>query len=315
MKNSPVPKDSVHLQALDWLIRIHSNTISEAECQVFEDWLAEDSVHTKAYMLLEDQWQWMEDFKDVDFPARTAALKYRKSKSRLYKYIIAVIVMSVIGLGVLHPSGWIGMPHTYMTAKGENKSIDLADGSRLNLNTETEIRVHLNYWQRNVELIKGEVFFSVAHNADRPFQVQVNGAYIRDIGTAFNIYIKPAQVTVAVEEGEVEVKTASKLRLIAGQQLAFNDTGTLHKLQTINIAELAAWRSGNIIFHDKRLDEVLADIVRYQDKHIHLQNERLAELKISGTFHIAKLNDMLSAISAILPVTVQFVGDREIIIK
>ena len=315
MKNIPQPQDLVQTQALDWLMRNQSDSFTESERQRFNEWLNQDMSHQQAYEMLEAQWQWMEPFKTANFSARSAALKYRKSIRQFYKYGAAAGVIIAIALGIFHPNGGLGMPHTYMTTQGGHQNITLADGSRVDLNTDTELRVYFNYWQRNVELIKGEAFFTVVHNTERPFQVQAGSGHIRDLGTAFDVYIKPERVIVAVQEGLVEVETTSKRELSAGHQLAFTDTGNFNTLQDSDIAELIGWREGNLVFHNKRLEEVLADIARYHDKRIYLKNKQLAELKVSGTFKIAKLDDMLTAISTILPVTAEPIGDHEIILK
>ena len=315
MKNIPQPQDLVQTQALDWLMRNQSDSFTESERQRFNEWLNQDMSHQQAYEMLEAQWQWMEPFKTANFSARSAALKYRKPKRQFYKYGAAAVAIMAIALGIFHPNGGLGMPHTYMTTQGGHQNITLADGSRVDLNTDTELRVYFNYWQRNVELIKGEAFFTVVHNTERPFQVQAGSGHIRDLGTAFDVYIKPERVIVAVQEGLVEVETTSKRELSAGHQLAFTDTGNFNTLQDSDIAELIGWREGNLVFHNKRLEEVLADIARYHDKRIYLKNKQLAELKVSGTFQITKLNDMLSAISSILPVTAEPIGDHEIIFK
>ena len=315
MKNIPQPQDLVQTQALDWLMRNQSDSFTESERQRFNEWLNQDMSHQQAYEMLEAQWQWMEPFKTANFSARSAALKYRKSIRQFYKYGAAAGVIIAIALGIFHPNGGLGMPHTYMTTQGEHQNITLADGSRVDLNTDTELRVYFNYWQRKVELIKGEAFFTVVHNTERPFQVQAGSGHIRDLGTAFDVYIKPERVIVAVQEGLVEVETISKRELSAGHQLAFTDTGNFNTLQDSDIAELIGWREGNLVFHNKRLEEVLADIARYHDKRIYLKNKQLAELKVSGTFKIAKLDDMLTAISTILPVTAEPIGDHEIILK
>jgi transmembrane sensor len=191
----------------------------------------------------------------------------------------------------------------------------LADGSSIELNTESEVRVHFNHWQRNIEMIKGEAFFSVAHDADRPFEVRAGSGRIRDIGTAFEVYIKPEQIIVAVEEGIVEVQAAEKRELIAGQQLAFNDNGEFQALQNQDVAGLTAWRQGLLVFRNRRLDEVLAEVGRYHDTRIRLQSEALGTLRVSGTFHTAELDNTLSAIATILPVTIDHVGEHEIVLK
>ncbi len=303
-------------QAVDWLLRIRSENCTGAEHRTFEVWLAESPDHRQTYAEIEAQWQWMEPFKTMNFPAREAALCYlSKSRKRLFVYSIAATFLLAVGLTAFSPDGWLGIWQNYRAEKGGRQVITLADGSSLELNTDSEVRIHYNHWQRHVELIKGEAFFTVAHDAERSFEVRVGYGHIRDIGTAFEVYLKPNQVIVAVQEGIVEIQAMGKRELTAGQQLAFNDTGEFQDVENQDVAALTAWRQGNLIFRNRRLDDVLAEVGRYHNTRIRLQNENLGKLRISGTFHTAELNNTLNAIATLLPVKIDNIGGREIVLK
>jgi len=316
VKTTPPSPDSVHAQAVDWILRIRSENCPETERHAFNTWLEESASHRQAYETVQAQWEWMEPFKAMNFPARDAALRYRgKSPRRLFIYSAAATLLLAMGLTAFMPNGWLGIPHTYVAEKGDRRTVTLADGSRIELNTESEVRVHFNRWQRSVEIIKGEAFFTVNHDAERPFEVRAGSGRIRDIGTAFEVYIKPQHVIVAVQEGIVEVQASGKRELTAGQQLAFSNNGEFQALQAQDVAGLTAWRQGNLVFRDRRLDDVLAEVGRYHDTRIRLQNETLGKLRVSGIFHTAELGDTLNAIAAILPVNIDQVGTHEIVLK
>ncbi|HEY8159438.1 MAG TPA: FecR family protein [Methylobacter sp.] len=316
MKTTPPSSDSAHTQAIDWLLRIRSDNCTETERRAFNAWLEQDAGHRQAYEAAQTQWQWMEQFKSMNFPARDAALRYRKkSPRRLLIYSAAASLLLALGLTAFMPNGWLGMPHTYIAEKGERQTIALADGSSIELNTDSEVRVHFNRWRRIVEMVKGEAFFTVSHDAERPFEVRAGGGRIRDIGTAFEVYIKPEQVIIAVQEGIVEVQASGKRELTAGHQLAFNGNGEFQAVQGQDVASLIAWRQGNLVFRDRRLDDVLAEVGRYHDTRIRLQNESLGKLRISGTFHTAELDSTLSAIATLLPVNIDHIGEHEIVLK
>lgn len=316
MKTIPPAPDVLHTQAIDWLLRIRSENCTETERHAFNIWLEESPSHRQAYETAQAQWEWMEPFKTMAFPARDAALRYRgKPPRRLFKYSAAAALLLAFSLTAFMPNGWVGIPHTYIAEKGGRQTITLADGSSVELNTESEVRVHFNRWHRNVEMIKGEAFFTVTHDSERPFEVRTGSGRIRDIGTAFEVYIKPEHVIVAVQEGIVEVQASEKRKLTAGQQLAFNGSGKFQVLQGQDVAGLTAWRQGNLVFRDRRLDDVLTEVGRYHHTRIRLQNEALGKLRVSGTFHTAELDDTLSAITAILPVNIDHVGEHEIVLK
>lgn len=316
MKTIPSFPDSVQKQAIDWLLRIRSENCTATERQAFNSWLEESADHRQAYETAQAQWEWMEPFKAMNFPARDAALRYRKKPPRrLLVYSAAASLLLALGLTAFMPNGWIGIPHTYIAEKGGRQTVTLADGSSVELNTDSEVRVHLNRWRRDVELIKGEAFFTVIHAPERPFEVRAGSGRIRDIGTAFEVYIKPEQVVVAVQEGIVEVQAAGKRELAAGQQLAFSNNGEFQALQGQDVAGLTAWRQGNLVFRNRRLDDVLAEIGRYHDIRIRLQDEALGKLRVSGTFHTAELDNTLSAIATLLPVNIDHVGEHEVVLK
>jgi transmembrane sensor len=316
VKITPQIPDPLKTQAIDWLLLIHSENCTETEHYAFNAWLEESVKHRQAFDMAQAQWEWMEQFKAMSFPARDAALRYRdKSPRRLFIFSTAASLLLALGFAAFMPNGFIGIPHTYVAEKGARQTITLVDGSSIELNTESEVRVHFNRWQRNVDMIKGEAFFTVTHDAERPFEVRAGSGRIRDIGTAFEVYIKPEQVIVAVQEGIIEVQTTNKLELTAGQQLAFNDNGEFQALQNQDVAGLTAWRQGNLVFRNRRLDEVLAEVGRYHDTRIRLQNETLEKLRISGTFHTAELDNTLNAITIILPVNIDHVGEHEIVLK
>jgi len=316
VKTTPPSPDSVHAQAVDWLLHIRSENCTETERHAFNIWLEASASHRQAYETVLAQWEWMEPFKAMNFPARDAALRYRgKSPRRLFIYSAAATLLLAMGLTAFMPNGWLGIPHTYVAEKGDRQTVTLADGSRIELNTESEVRVHFNHWQRSVEIIKGEAFFTVNHDAERPFEVRAGSGRIRDIGTAFEVYIKPEHVIVAVQEGIVEVQASGKRELTAGQQLAFSNSGEFQALQAQDVAGLTAWRQGNLVFRNRRLDDVLAEVGRYHDTRVRLQNETLGKLRVSGTFHTAELGDTLDAIAAILPVNIDHVGTHEIVLK
>jgi len=316
VKTIPPSPDSVQTQAVDWLLRVRSEHCTETEHHDLNTWLKESASHRQAYETVQAQWEWMEPFKTMNFPARDAALRYRsKSTRHLFIYSAAASLFLALGLATFSPNGWVGIPHSYVAEKGDHQTVTLADGSSIELNTESEVRVHFNRWQRNVEMIKGEAFFTVTHDTERPFEVRAGSGSIRDIGTAFEVYIKPEQVIVAVQEGVVEVQGVGKRELTAGQQLAFNDNGEFQVLQNQDVAGLTAWRQGNLVFRNRRLDDVLAEVGRYHDTRIRLQNESLGKLRVSGTFHTAELGDTLNAIATILPVGIDHVGEHEIVLK
>jgi transmembrane sensor len=308
--------DPLRDQAVDWLMRLRSENCSVGERLEFEHWLAKSPRHRQAYEQVERYWVWMEPFKAISFSARDKALQYRrKPRLRLIVYAAAAALLLSAGLTfLLLPDGLI-TPKTYQVAKGQRQVFALADGSSMELNTDSMVRVQINPWRRKVELLRGEAFFKVVHNSQIPFEVRAGNVAIRDIGTAFEVYKKAGQVLVAVQEGVVEVETQGRHRLNAGQQITYTESGDILTVEPQDIANLTAWRQGQLVFRGRRLDDVLAEVGRYHDKHIRLQDSKLAALRVSGTFPTDRLDSLLNAVARILPVSVERLGNDHIVLK
>lgn len=316
MKSSPQIPDALRKQAVDWWFITQSEHCTDQDRQALAAWLAENASHQHAYQTVQTHWQLLQPLKNKDFPARDASLRYRpKAQRPIWAYAAAASLLLALGLSAFNADGWLGVSDTYLAQKGERKTITLADNSKLELNTESEVRVHYDHWRRQVEVIRGEAFFTVVHNADRPFEVQSAKGRIRDIGTAFNVYRQANQTLVAVQEGVVEVQARTNVELTVGQRIAYNEIGEWLKQPDQDLMDLTAWRKGQMAFHNSRLADVLLEISRYHDKVITLQDPALAELKVSGVFYTDKLNDLLNAIATIVPVRVEQIGTQEIVLK
>jgi len=280
--------------------------------------LAADPAHPEAYRQAERQWAWMRQFEGQNFKARDQALRYRplRGRRRLVAFATAASVLLVAGWALFSAQGWYGLPHSYATGKNQRQTVALADGSTLELNADSEVRVRYNRFQRRVELVRGEAFFDVRHDAARPFSVHADNAVIRDIGTAFDVYKQARQTSVTVLEGLVELEVGGERRqLAAGQQLAFGNDGRFLALPHSDPAGTTAWRQGLLVFRGRRLSEVIAEICRYHDVDIRLPDPNLAELKVSGSFRTEQLDELLNAVATLLPVKVKRLGAREIVLE
>jgi transmembrane sensor len=297
-------------------MRLQVDNVNPAERREFLIWLNEHPQHKQAYENVERHWQWMEPLKSMPFEARREALNYRpRSKYRLNAYATAALIVLSLGLSVYWQQTGLIFPKTYQVAKGERQTIKLADGSRLELNTDSVVKVNINPWRREVELLRGEVYFQVAHDSVRPFKVRSGRGVITDIGTAFEVYRQAGKTLVAVQEGIVDVETNKRRRLTANQQISYADNGEFLPVQNQPIESLTAWRQGKLIFHARRLDDALAEMARYHNKKIRLEDNKLAALRISGAFPSDQLDSLLNAVTRILPVRVERQNDDTIVIR
>jgi transmembrane sensor len=307
----PFPEitDKAKDEAITWVLRLRSESCSSEDRRGFNDWLAQNSEHQELYARIDSQWKALDRFKGLDFPVRQEALRYRlpyrKFEKRRAGLALAASLLLALGLTAFSPDGWYGTDTRFSTAHGNHDTINLADGSRLELNSDTEVQVHLSRWQRSVELQRGEAFFSVVHESGRPFVVTAANGRIVDIGTEFEVYLQAEKVLVAVQEGSVRVDATESRKLTANQLLAYNRKGDFLTVTAENVENLTAWRRGQLIFDNRRLDEVLAELGRYHNTQVRLSSPALGKLKVSGSFRIDRLASALDTIASTLPVTIQ----------
>jgi transmembrane sensor len=344
-KDQPVSQ-AIRKQAIKWLVAQNSGTWSFTDQQGLDAWLAEDRLHLQNYVQMQQLWAGMDAFKDQDFPERQAALHYQpptnpdnvvnfpgvaptditidqqitkpqpvaqatRSSAHWLKtgFAVAASLLVILGAQTYRQTG---IEH-YQTSKGEQKTIFLADGTQIELNTDTEITVDLQLFERKVQLHRGEVLFNVSHNPLRPFDVAVGNGRIRDIGTRFDVYAQINRVDVAVLEGIVAVSTrAQQMELTAGQAATYDANGKLNPTAMPNPQTLTAWEHGKLIFADQPLVDVLTQIARYHTVEFQIADPKLRELKISGTFKTANLQLLLETLEAGFPIKAQIIDSQHV---
>ena len=217
-------------------------------------------------------------------------------------------------------------PDVYTTALAERKTIDLEDGSRVSLNTKSRVSVDFDERSRTVRLERGEALFDVAHDADRPFVVQVNGAEVRAIGTAFNVRLRSRMVEVMVTEGEVHLK-AEEPRSSAARRESDGSVaprsgsdqrqrGDRHEMvlpagraavvaagvvEEVALSEDAirrriAWRDGVIELQGETLAQAVEEFNRYSDAGLVIADPSLARLRVGGRFHTDEADRFVNAL-------------------
>lgn len=201
------------------------------------------------------------------------------------------------------------------TAVGQRDSVQLADGSRVMLNSATHLRIERRLRSRQIELLNGEATFTVEHG-DKPFIVRSQEVAVRDIGTVFNVRSDSRGVAVAVLEGEVEVSTRQSppLRLQGGEQTLAH-AGRVGASEAANLDRVTAWQHGKLRFDGTPLSEVIVDIQRYRQAPIRLGDPRIASLRVSGEFDSDAVESLLDLLPAILPVALMRSGDGSVTIS
>jgi transmembrane sensor len=200
--------------------------------------------------------------------------------------------------------GWwltLSPSEEFQTKVGEQRSALLADGSRITLNTASKIEVRLQADHRVVRLLQGEVLFEVAHDAQRPFEVQAGNVVVRAVGTQFDIDQRATRTAVTVVEGRVAMiaadsRTGNLPVLSAGDRVVVHSGGPGALEHNVNLAEATAWTQHQLVFHHRPLGEVADEFNRYNVGRIEIRNPSLRKQEVTGTF---RSNDVASFVAVL----------------
>lgn len=297
---------SVEEEALGWFTRLQDADATEADWRAFTDWVAVSPAHGAAYDVLERLWVDLDAVEAVRVvpmvnPANDDA---RPTGRRGWLYPAAGMVAAAALAVGLWP--YLEDKGDLYRATDQPLTVRLADGSNVQLNRHSEMRVRLAPGSRRVVLSDGEAAFDVAHDAARPFVVEADGREVRVLGTAFDIVSHADAFSVAVERGVVAVSirsSATPLRLTAGERV--RQTGdAAPQVDAVDPAAVATWRSGVLVYRAATLVEVGQDLSRYFDKPVKVSASARG-LRFTGALRIADEKTMLDQLHDFAPVTIQ----------
>jgi transmembrane sensor len=176
----------------------------------------------------------------------------------------------------------------YETDYGEQRPVRLADGSLMEMNTNTQLRVNRASSGREVALDQGEVLFSVRHDPEHPFLVRVGTASVRALGTTFSVWRKSdAETVTLVKEGKVQVtESPNPPEVVSSLHTATADSSGVHvaAVEPAKIDRMLSWRKGDLAFKGETLAEVVAEFNRYNRTKLKIDDPRIARHRIGGTF-------------------------------
>ncbi|QSB03671.1 FecR family protein [Methylomonas sp. EFPC1] len=235
-----------------------------------------------------------------DFSGGVDNRSRRRHRGRIFGLAVACCALLATTLTVLYPPAFWGAD--YSTGKGEQRSVTLADGSRVMLNTATALAIHFDAGTRRVELLAGEAFFDVAKNPQRPFVVTAAGSEVRAVGTAFAVKRQSEQTEVELVEGIVEIQDGQQHqeRLTAGQSASIGANSITLK-SAGHPDSMALWRDGYLQFDGLPLSDAIAQINQYRPGRVVLLNTALADKRISGLFRLDALDQAIASLKAAIP--------------
>lgn len=329
-------------EAAAWVWRLDDKELSPARRAEFEQWLRRDPRHRRAFEELGGIWRSLDDLaeakrdeKVATFVAEERRLYARPAPAhgRLRRWLpwaLAASLLLVAGGLSWYRRG--NESETLATAVGQQRSAMLADGSVVQLNTNTILEARFTPGRRDIRLEKGEASFKVAHNAKRPFYVHAGDTVVRAVGTAFDVRLRDAHdVEVIVTEGVVEVTPrhapartvaaapptpalVAQRKLSAGERFDAGAATPVKRITAAAVSNTLAWHEGAIVFDGEPLAQAIDELNRYTDTRLVVADASIQDLRVGGRFRTGDVNGFLEALAKAFPVTIHRTSDHMVYI-
>jgi transmembrane sensor len=330
--------DNYPQTAREWAVRVQSSDVTRDELLALDRWLKADPSNADAYARvnkISHMGQRLSDYPDLLAQLRGVAEPVGGARPSVptnsrFPWVRPVAILftqplrpfaAAACMALIIASGWWVAPEAtresmrgatvYRTAHGEQRQIALADGSRVFLNSASQVSMRLGNKDRKARLLKGEAYFEVAKDVTRPFLVATDSADIRVVGTKFSVRREALSTTVVVTEGQVDVTPRTTQRaqiggsavatMVATQKLTPGKRIDISpevqpRIEAINAERAVAWTSGNIEFDETLLGEVIDEINRYTAKPFVLDDPSLMQLRVTGRFRVGDVESVKFAL-------------------
>jgi transmembrane sensor len=307
--NTPAVPDEMIEEAIHWTLKVRFNTPNDDTRRAFEKWLGSDPRHKEAWRQMQAAQEGFDTlpgpqalnlFEKVEGKRRSRGIS-RRSAVKL-AILGGVLLMAGRGYKLLHKEPEETM--TAVTRTGGRRTLQLSEGTVIELNTDTALRTDFTVSARYVHLLKGEVLITTGKDADiasrRPFLVETPFGALEALGTRFSVRLMTDAVRIATLEGAVRLGNAEDGAVAEiGETWILDDRGPR---QTDDSArDAAAWVEGVIVARHMPLSDLLAEFSRYRAGEI-IWDSRVADLKVSGIYQTRDIDKALSILSRSLPV-------------
>lgn len=297
MKGGSVDAEAL-AAAQAWFARLLAPDCGTAERVAFDRWRTADRAHDAAYRQVEDVWHRSAGLRGDPAIAGALGEALRPAGPRRRRFeawpslAAAASVLLVAGLLL-----WNLWPDTapatrHATVMGEQRTVVLEDGSRVVLDTDTALLARFGRRERELVLQRGQVDFTVQHEADRPFVVRTASGSVTAIGTRFQVRVVDGGSAVTLLEGRVAVAGRSggprrSATLAPGQRIVIDPDGRLAQPQTVSgevLAGVRGWTQGNLVVKEWTLAAVVEEMNRYSATKLRLGDPALGGITVSGVF-------------------------------
>lgn len=353
-------------EAAEWWVRIEASELSREEREQLVDWLRESAVHVAEMLRMAEVHGALERFHDwvristddegaatdtnviafesaqaapgaapvasaAEPTSRTSPQPVDPGARRWIAGIALAATVAVLGVFL----ALLFSAQVIQTGRAERRSVTLADGSVLQIDPESRLRIRLQKHERDVSLERGRALFRVAKDPTRPFVVRADATQVRAVGTQFGVEQSREGIVVTVAEGKVAVRpsdmaadrnimssgsppagragatapsTAAEMLLTAGQQVIVPRRGPAEPVRTVDTDRELAWVAGRLVFDNERVADVIEEFNRYNVVQLHVTSPQLAQRLVSGVFDASEPESFIGFMQSVAPVNVRRAG-------
>jgi len=304
-------------EAARWIERGDREDWSAADQAELEQWLSASPAHAVSYLRLYDAWQRADRLAAL----RSANAESESAPSRSWMLLMRVAaVFCIIALAGVAAANYFRTPQDQMfsTPVGGRETVRLSDGSLIELNTNTALRIRASADRRLVVLDRGEAYFQVKHNAARPFVVTAADGRVVDLGTKFTVRDGADHLEVALVEGRARFVSANREAksavLTPGDVVvATPDSMSVTKRSAQELADALGWRRGVLVFDHTTLADAAAELNRYNREKIVIADPDVRRRIIGATIPVNGVEAFTRVAEKIFGVHVEKSGGEIII--
>ena len=313
----------IEAKAAEWLIRREQPQWSQTDQAALDGWLDESMSHKAAFWRLEHAWQMTDRIGALS--ARDIAPRPRRTRLPLKWWrvgaLAASLLLAIAFVGQHSRPTLSPHPNTdaFDTGIGGHRIVPLLDGSRIELNTATNLRTLISKKRRDVWLDRGEAFFDVAHIEGSDFVVPAGPRLITVVGTQFSVRREDDKVTVAVVQGRVRVEdttpgaSSGSITVSPGDVAIGLGSSTMVVSKPVAAVEdKLTWRDGRLVFDGTSLAEVADDFNRYNRQQLLISDPSVAAIRISGTFKASNVEAFVRLLKDAYGLKVELTADGKL---
>jgi transmembrane sensor len=313
-------------EASAWIVRLHGAQRTPKMETGFRRWLEANPDNAAEFERVTAVWESAPHASIAGLP-RVVRREHRLPNPRRFA-VAATLLLFVAAVAFL---GYrFEQDPEYVTSIGEQRTVPLDDGSRIALNSNSRVQIEFTDEKRTVRLLRGEAFFEVAHNKERPFVVIAGDSEVTAVGTAFEVRYEPDHVDVTLVEGKVNVSTAEPLgvpasvssskaglrelsssgyAMTAGERVRIAKGGPA-KVDAPRVDALTAWRRGEVMLDDTPLPDAVAEMNRYSRIPLIIDGNSIAALHVSGIYHTGDSEGFAQTVAQLYGLQVTQEGDQ-----